>query len=194
MAAAAWLTVDPAWRTTYQRLALGMAVQFVARSMTNAGLWLGGYQEVAFYDVTFIIPFFFFLWALEAAPASADPLVVTEVAEPSRARPWLIFGALSLIPLLDYGLRALFQMEGMLVRFRELSTSANMVAALPLLMARLAVERTELRTASGRLGLMAATLEQADDQIGIFTTGGRRGTSTPRTAARRATSPRSSPS
>ena len=80
--------------------------------------------------------------------------------------------ALSLIPLLDYGLRAIFPMEGMLERFRELSTSANMVAALPLLMARLAVERTELRTASDKLRLMAATLEQADDQIGIFTNEG----------------------
>ena len=173
MAAAAWVTVESAWRTTYQRLALGMVVQFVARSLTNAEVWLGGDQDVAFYDVTFIIPFFFFLWALEAAPPSADPHVMTEAPEPARARPWLIFGALSLIPLLDYGLRALLPMDGLLVRFREMSTSANMVAALPLLLARLAVERAELRTASDKLGLMAATLEQADDQIGIFTTGGR---------------------
>ena len=172
MAAAAWVTVDVAWRTTYQRLALGMVVQFVARSLTNSELWLGGYQDVGFYDVTFIIPFFFFLWALEAAPASTDPLVMTAAPEPARVRPWLIFGALSLIPLLDYGLRALFPMDGMLGRFRELSTAANMVAALPLLMARLAVERTELRAANDKLGLMAATLEQADDQIGIFTTRG----------------------
>ena len=172
MAAAAWATVDSAWRTTYQRLALGMVVQFVARSLTNAGLWLGGYQDVAFYDVTFIMPFFFFLWALEAAPGTADSPVATESSEPARARPWLIFGALSLIPLLDYGLRALFPMDGLLERFRELSTSANMVAALPLLMARLAVERAELSTASDKVRLMAATLEQADDQIGIFTTRG----------------------
>ena len=173
MAAAARGTVDPAWRTTYQRLALGMVVQFVARSLTNAGLWLGGYQGVAFYDVTFIIPFFFFLWALEAAPASADSFGMTEAPEPARARPWLIFGALCLIPLLDYGLRALLPIDGMLMWFRGLSMPINMAAALPLLMARIAVERLELRMANDKLGLMAATLEQADDQIGIFTTAGR---------------------
>ena len=182
MAAAARGTVDSAWRTTYLRLALGIVVQLVARSLTNAGLWLGGYQNVAIYDVTFIIPFFFFLWALEAAPASADPLVMTEAPERSRVRPWLIFGALCLIPLLDYFLRALFPIDGVLTRFRGLSMPVNMAAALPLLMARLAVERLELRTANDKLGLMAATLEQADDQIGIFTTPGRvwRGTLTRR--------------
>ena len=173
MAAATRGAVDSAWRTTYQRLALGMVVQLVARSLTNAGLWLGGYQNVAIYDVTFIIPFFFFLWALEAAPASADPLVMTEAPERSRVRPWLIFGALCLIPLFDYVLRALFPIDGVLTRFRGLSMPVNMAAALPLLMARLAVERLELRTANDKLGLMAATLEQADDQIGIFTTPGR---------------------
>lgn len=171
LAAAAFVTSGSAWRLTYQRLALGMLVQFIARSLTNARLWMGGYDEVAFYDVTFIVPFFFFLWALEAAPSSdAQPL--GEEPEPSRVRPWLIFGALSAIPLLDYGLRAVFPIEEMLGRFRGLSTSANMVAALPLLMARLAVERSELRTASDELRLMAATLEQADDQIGVFTTDG----------------------
>ncbi len=173
MAAAARGTLDSAWRTTYQRLALGLLVQFVARSLTNAGLWLGGYQDVAFYDATFIIPFFFFLWALEAAPASADPLVMTEAPERSRVRPWLIFGALCLIPLLDYGLRALFPVEELLMRFRQLSMPVNMAAAMPLLMARLAVERLELRAVNDKLGVMAATLEQADDQIRIFTIPGR---------------------
>ncbi len=173
LAAAAFVASESAWRVTYQRLALGMLVQFVARSLTNAGLWMGGYDEAVFYDVTFIVPFFFFLWALEAAPSSDTPPLGEEPDDVSRVRPWLIFGALSMIPLLDYGLRAIFPMEGMSERFREMSTSANMVAALPLLMARLAVERTELRTASDKLRLMAATLEQADDQIGVFTSEGR---------------------
>ena len=172
LSAAAFVTSGSAWRLTYQRLALGMLVQFVARSLTNAGLWMGGDDQAAFYDVPFIVPFFFFLWALEAAPSS-DAQSLDEEAEVSRVRPWLIFGALSSIPLLDYGFRAVFPMESMLQRFREVSTSANMIAALPLLMARLAVERAELRMASDTLRLMAATLKQADDQIGVFTNSGR---------------------
>ena len=70
-------------------------------------------------------------------------------------------------------MRAFLPVDAMLDRFRDLSTSANMVAALPLLMARLAVERMELKVAGTKLRLLASTLEQADDQIGVFTDDGR---------------------
>ena len=70
--AAAGIARGTAWDTTYQRLALGMLVQFVARSLSNAEIWLGAYQNVALYDYTFIVPFFFYLWAVDAAPGVRD--------------------------------------------------------------------------------------------------------------------------
>ncbi len=57
--------------------------------------------------------------------------------------------------------------------FRDLSTSVTIVSALPLLMARLAVERSDRQQADSRLRLMAAATEQADDLIFILQQNGR---------------------
>ena len=171
--AASTATLGGPWGATYHRLALGTLIQLVARTLSNAEIWLGAYDSVALYDFAYIVPFFFYPWAIEAAPASTDQAESEADEAPGRLRPWLIFGALGLIPVLDYGLRAVFPIDVGLEEFREMSTSATWIAVLPLLMARLAVARTEFKMADEQVQLLAATIEQADDQIGVFTKHGR---------------------
>ena len=52
-----------------------------------------------------ILPFAFYPWAASEAPASiiAPTDLEDECMTPSR--PWVIFGGLALLPLIDYGLR-----------------------------------------------------------------------------------------
>src|SRR4029453_1836375 len=92
-----------------------------------------------------------------------------EAAEPRAAtsRPWVIFGGLALLPLIDYGLRSAAP-SGTPDTFQDLSTAVAIVSVLPLLMARLAVERAELRQVDARLRLMGAAVEEANEMILIL--------------------------
>src|SRR5262249_18461344 len=49
--------------------------------------------------------------------------------------------------------------------FQDLSTAVAIVSVLPLLMARLAVERTELQLVDAKLRLMGAAVEEANELI-----------------------------
>src|SRR5205814_331203 len=83
-------------------------------------------------------------WAASDAPPSV--IAVTEVdeeASSTASRPWVIFGGLALLPLIDYGLRRALP-PGPMDAFQDLSTAVAIVSVLPLLIARLADERGDI--------------------------------------------------
>jgi PAS domain S-box-containing protein len=123
------------------------------------------------YDLIWVLPFAFYPWAAAAAPAS-DPESEMEQDAVQPSRPWVVFGALGLIPVIDFGLRQVMP-AGPLEGFRDLFTAITVLSVLPLLMARLAVERGEARQSDSRRRLLAAATEQADDYLVILTPEGR---------------------
>jgi PAS domain S-box-containing protein len=159
------------WGATYRRLAIGLLVNFVTLTISNLEIWQGLYRAGFVYDLIWVLPFAFYAWAAAAAPAS-DADAGKELEEISPSRPWIVFGALGLIPLMDFGLRQLMPI-GPLEGFRDLFTAITVFSVLPLLMARLAVERGEARQADRRRQLLAEACEQADDFLVILTPDGR---------------------
>ena len=155
------------WAAAYRRLALGMLVHLVTLTLSNIDIWEGAYRTASVYDFTWILPFAFYPWAADAAPASSATAQPTEDHVPTPSRPRVIFAVLGLIPLIDYGLRWAAPL-GPLDQFRDLSTAVAIVSALPLLMARVAVERSGRQQADSKLRLLAAATEQADELIFIL--------------------------
>ena len=76
-----------------------------------------------------------------------------------------------LLPLIDYGLRRAAP-AGPFDTFQDLSMAVAIVSVLPLLMARLAVERAELRQVDAKLRLMGAAVEEANELIVIVSRDG----------------------
>jgi PAS domain S-box-containing protein len=171
MAAAAFVAADPGWRTTYRRLALGLLVSFATLTIANAEIWGGLYENASVYDVAWILPFAFYPWAVEASPASAQTLEGGEDRS-TPSRPWIIFGGLALVPVIDYSLSGAAP-GGEPDVFHDLSAAVTIVSVLPLLMARLAVERAEVRRAGSRLRILEAAIEQTDEQVLILGPDGR---------------------
>ncbi len=159
------------WGATYRRLAVGLLVNFIILSITNAEIWEGMYRSGSVYDFVWILPFAFYPWAASLAPSSAEADAEQEAHAITPTRPWIVFGALGLIPLADYALRRAFPL-GALEGFRDLFTAITVFSVLPLLMARLAVERGEAQHADGERRLLAAAAEQTDDLICVTSSDG----------------------
>lgn len=161
-----------AWAPTYRRLAMGFIVSFAIMTISNLGILQGLYRSGGVYDVIWILPFAFFAWAAASAPSSSeiDEAIAGEAFTPSR--PWVIFGALGALPLVDLGLRYVIPIEASLEGFRDVSMVITIFSVLPLLMARLAVENLDARLADRRRLLLAAATERADDMISIMTPDG----------------------
>jgi PAS domain S-box-containing protein len=161
------------WASTYSRLAIGSIVTFVILTISNLGILQGLYWSGGVYDLIWILPFAFFAWAAATAPSSTveDPAVAGRALTPSR--PWVVFGALAALPLVDFGLRQVIPIEPALEGFRDLTMVITIISVLPLLMARLVVENSDARQADYRRLLLAAAIEQADDLISIMTPAGR---------------------
>jgi PAS domain S-box-containing protein len=167
MIVAAFVARDARWAATYRRLAVGLFVNAVILTIANFGIWQGLYRSGFVYDVIWILPYAFFPWAASQAPPSAEIGTDDTDRQPlAPSRPWVVFSALGLIPLLDYGLRQVLPL-GPLEEFRDLSTAITVVSVLPLLMARLAVEHGEARQADRKGRLLAAATEQAEEFISI---------------------------
>ena len=141
-------------------------------TLSNAQAGDAGYRSAFVYDFTWILPFAFFPWAAASAPSSnaGDDDLQATAEELTRPRPWVIFSAVALVPFIDFGLRQIApaSMPG----FRDLSTAVAMISVLPLLVARIAVERAELQQASGTTRLLAEVIEQAQDLILVLTPDG----------------------
>ena len=124
-------------------------ISLITLTLGNAEIWQGFYQSASLADVMWILPFSFYPWAASRRAAfGADARSSLPRMQTTPSRPWVIFGGLALLPLIDYGLRRASP-AGPLDTFQDLSTAVAIVSVLPLLMARLAVERAELR-AGGR--------------------------------------------
>jgi len=171
LVAAATVARHGRWHRTYLRLAAGALVGFVMLTLTNHGIWQGAYRSVFVYDFTWLLPFFFVPWAVEVSPASGEPHA-EGVEQVAPSRPWVIFAVLALLPLVDVGLRTFFPIEGAVARYRDLSMAVTVVSVLPLLMARLAVARTDLHHADGKARLFSGAVEQAADLIWVFSADG----------------------
>jgi PAS domain S-box-containing protein len=161
-----------AWGPTYRRLALGSWVQFAAMSLSNMGIWQGGYRGLFVYDFVWIVPFAFYPWAAQAAPASTEDTSPDGDVSFTPSRPWMIFGALALVPLIDLAFRKALPL-GATEAVRDVSMAVTLVSTLPILIARLAVERAQTQHADTKLRLLAAAIEQADELIWIVTREGR---------------------
>jgi len=172
LAAAVAVAGRDRWRRTYLRLAAGALVGLAMLTLSNHGIWQGEYRSVFVYDFTWLLPFFFVPWAVEASPASGDELGQMAVEKPAPSRPWIIFAVLALLPVLDLVLRTLFPIAGDVGRYRDLSMAVTVVSVLPLLLARLAVARAELQSADNKARLFAGAVEQAADLIWVFSVDG----------------------
>ena len=172
MGAAVLLGRQSNWRATYRRLAFGQLVSFATLTLSNLEIWQASYRA-GVLDFIWIMPFAFYPWAASAAPTTAESPAESIDEDPEPSRPWVIFSGLALIPLLGYVLRTGNPSEA-LDQFRDLSMAVTVVSVLPLLMARLAVERlelhqvgAELKRTDAKVKLLAAAVEQADDLIVI---------------------------
>jgi len=165
MAGASFVARNQSWGRVYRRLAIGLLVNLIILTIANAGIWQGLYRAGFVYDVIWIMPFAFFPWAAATAPASNEGPPEAEES-PEVSRPWVVFGALTLVPAIDFGLRKVLPL-GALDGFRDLFMVITIFSILPLLLARLAVERGDARRADRTRRLLAAATEQADDLISI---------------------------
>ena len=172
MSIAAIFTPDPDWKRVYRRLAVGLSISFITLSLGNAEIWQGFYQTASLGDAMWILPFAFYPWAASERAEVGDFVDRggrSHIAATSR--PWVIFGGLALLPLIDYGLRRAVP-AGPFDTFQDLSMAVAIVSVLPLLMARLAVERAELRQVDAKLRLMGAAVEEANELIVIVSRDG----------------------
>jgi PAS domain S-box-containing protein len=172
MAVASLLASDPDWKKVYRRLAIGLSLSFVTLTLGNAEIWNGVYLAASLGDAMWILPFAFYPWAVSEAPRSAMSSLEMDEASVATSRPWVIFAGLALLPVIDFGLRRLAP-PGPLDTFQDLSMAVAIVSVLPLLMARLAVERAELRQVDAKLRLMGAAVEEANELIVIVSRDGR---------------------
>jgi PAS domain S-box-containing protein len=171
MGIAAALTPDREWKQVYRRLALGLSISFITLTLGNAEIWQGFYQTASLGDAMWILPFAFYPWAASEAPHSQISRIDADEAPVATSRPWVIFSGLALLPLIDYGLRQAVP-AGAFAPFQDLSMAVAIVSVLPLLMARLAVERAELRQVDAKLRLMGAAVEEANELIVIVSRDG----------------------
>jgi PAS domain S-box-containing protein len=171
MGIAATFTPDREWKQVYRRLAIGLSISFITLTLGNAEIWQGFYQTASLGDAMWILPFAFYPWAASDAPRSNISPIEMDEAHVATSRPWVIFAGLALLPVIDYGLRSAVP-SGAFAPFQDLSMAVAIVSVLPLLMARLAVERAELRQVDAKLRLMGAAVEEANELIVIVSRDG----------------------
>ena len=172
MSVAAWVARDLAWGRVYRRLSLGFLVNLVIITIGHAEIWQGLYRAGEVYDVVWILPFAFYPWAAAAAPESEPADFDEPVVDSEPSRPWVVFGAIALIPVIDLALRPALPL-GAFEGHRDLFTVVTVMSVVPLLIARLAVERDGARVADDRRRLLSAAIEHADHLVLITTPDGR---------------------
>jgi PAS domain S-box-containing protein len=168
MTTAAVLARRGPWGPTYRRLALGLGLSFVTLSLTNLAIARGYYEPGFVYDFMWIMPFMFYPWAAANAPASENAWAEDDERPTQASRPWIIVTVLVLIPAADYLLR-LAVPDALPDSSRGLASAVMVVSVLPLLLARLAVERAELRRADDQAQLLAAAIQHANEFVVIRT-------------------------
>jgi PAS domain S-box-containing protein len=161
---ALWAARATAWKTTYARLASGVAIGFVLRVATSMAIARGEYQVGSIHDLAWIVPWLCYAWAASEAPAS--PIEEDRVAPSGHPRPVAVTAVPAfLIPAIGYGVLQLEQAGPTVDSVRVLLTSLTTVGGLGLLTLRLAAQGGELQRADARLRLLAAATEQTGDLI-----------------------------
>jgi two-component system NtrC family sensor kinase len=163
MATAVWAARRTRWRSTYIRLAIGIAIGLVLRENANEAIARGEYHVGSVHDLAWIVPWLFYAWAAADAPPTARPVPDDEPHEVSSVA-LLVVPAL-LIPLLGYGVLNIESIGEPVDSFRLFLTSLATVAALGLVTLRLAAQGSELRRADVRLQLLAGAMEHTGDLI-----------------------------
>src|SRR5438046_9691799 len=105
MLAAALVAADPAWRRTYRRLAIGLAISLITLTLSNAEIWQGFYRSASLGDVMWILPFVFYPWAASDAPPSVIAVTGVEEASSTASGAWVIVGGLGAVSVIGLGVR-----------------------------------------------------------------------------------------
>ena len=106
MGIAALFTPDREWKQVYRRLAIGLSISFVTLSLGNTEIWQGFYQSASLGDVD--VDSAVRVLSMGGFSTRRDPTISpieADEAQAATSRPWVIFGGLALLPLIDYGLR-----------------------------------------------------------------------------------------
>ncbi len=172
MAASYWFARRTAWRPTYLRLVVGVAIGVVLRYSANQAILRGEYQVGTLYDLAWIIPWLFYAWAALETPPSPPVSLLTQEPHAISSVSLLAVPAL-LIPLVGYSVLSIESLGEPVDSFRLFLTSLATVAALGLVTLRLVAQGTELQRADARLQLLAAATEHTGDLILITRPDGR---------------------
>ena len=149
MAAAVWFARRTAWRPTYLRLAVGVAIGVVLRFGANQAILRGEYQVGTLYDLAWIMPWLFYAWAALETPPSPPVALLTQEPHDVSSVSLLAVPAL-LIPLVGYSVLNIESIGEPVDSFRLFLTSLATVAALGLVTLRLAAQGTELQRADAQ--------------------------------------------
>ena len=158
---AAWFARRTAWGRTYAQFAIGVAIGFAVRMLTNAAITRGDYQIGGVNDLAWIVPWLCFAWAAAEAPASSEP--ADALAEPPPAV--LAVVPALLIPAVGYGYVYFKEIVTPVDSFRGLLTGVTTLVGLGLLALRIAIQTGALHRVDERLKLLAAATEQTGDLI-----------------------------
>jgi PAS domain S-box-containing protein len=171
LVAACWFARRTAWKATYLRLAVGVAIGLLLRLGTNQAIARGDYQVGSLYDLAWIAPWMFYAWAVATAPPSPSGSDESDQPHEIASVSLLAVPAL-LIPLIGYGVLNIRALGEPVDSFRLFLTSLTTVAALGLVTLRLAAQGGELQRTDARLQLLAAATEHTGDLILITRTDG----------------------
>jgi len=160
-----WDARDSAWQATYWRLAAGVAIGVVFRTLTLRAIASGTYRSGSVYDLAWLVPLVFYAWAADQAPASDARAAEADDLSAARGQPYLIFASLVIVPVVAYGAETAWPLSQPMAGVRALSAGVTMVSMLALLMGRFAVQRLALKQAGARLRLLAKALEQTDSLV-----------------------------
>jgi PAS domain S-box-containing protein len=163
MTSAVWFAWRSEWRSTYLRLAVGIAAGLLLRISTNQAITRGDYQVGTLYDLAWILPWLCYAWAAVESPSS-PPVRASEPSHETSPVMLLVLPAL-FIPLVGYGVLNIQAFGEPVDSFRLFLTSLTTVVSLGLVTLRLAAQGGELRRADARLQLLAAATEHTDDLI-----------------------------
>jgi two-component system NtrC family sensor kinase len=164
LVASFWFARETAWRATYLRLSVGVAIGFMIRLVTSSAITRGDYQVGSWYDLAWIAPFLFYAWAAADTPPSEREEGDLEAPHEVASVALLAVPSL-LIPLVGYGVINIESIGEPVDSYRLVLTMLATVAALGLVTLRLAAQGGELQRSDARLQLLAAATEHTADLI-----------------------------
>src|SRR5580765_535273 len=93
-----------AWAAVYRRMAAGMLAAFGVLIWMSLSAVRGDYQTGSPFDIGWMVPFFFAAWAASTSPSSPAESRISPTRLMPQASPMLLFVAVTIVPVLGYGL------------------------------------------------------------------------------------------